>query len=338
MGGPRAHPAVDALDYQRHRAGAPRRCCLGSLLRLLLLHSLLRSLLPFFPWSLVPMLLLLRMWSNTSRQLRERTHRAPPSSPVQYTPCSHHATRSPLLLCAQEDDPRMSRWTLSTFQFNRRWEFSWLALNLTPLRNQKIHWRSVPGSTGGSLGALEVANRCAAAASVGVQPLHGRAAGACLPAVGIAAGCHTPASPSCFLAASLLQLQGPASPPRPPSPPPPPLPPACHRGQIRFVRKGPQRCSVKLTISYEVPGAMAPFASVSRAGHSGGPWMRAGAALPGYPRPPPRAVAVDASLRDGGGRCHDVGMKRAWSLRTPRALPIPAHRCPLLPSPPPRSC
>jgi len=64
------------------------------------------------------------------------------------------------LPCRQEDDPRLSRWTLSTFQFNRQWEFSWLALNLTPLRNQKIHWRSVPGSVGGSLGsALEVANR-----------------------------------------------------------------------------------------------------------------------------------------------------------------------------------
>lgn len=60
----------------------------------------------------------------------------------------------------QADDPTMSRWTLSTFQFNRQWEFSWLALNMTPLRNQKIHWRSVPGSVGGSLGsALEVQNR-----------------------------------------------------------------------------------------------------------------------------------------------------------------------------------
>lgn len=61
----------------------------------------------------------------------------------------------------QEEDPRLSRWTLSTFQFGRQWEFSWLALNLTPLRNQKIHWRSVPGSTAGSLGgALDVQNRC----------------------------------------------------------------------------------------------------------------------------------------------------------------------------------
>lgn len=93
----------------------------------------------------------------------------------------------------QADDPRMSRWTLSTFQFNRQWEFSWMALNMTPLKHQKIHWRSVPGTVGGSLGsALEVANR----------------------------------------------------------------------GQIRFLRKGQQRCTVKLTISYEVPNAMAPFANL----------------------------------------------------------------------------
>jgi hypothetical protein len=62
----------------------------------------------------------------------------------------------------QADDPRISRWTLSTFQFDRQWEFSWMALNMTPLRNQKIHWRSVPGTVGGSLGSgLEVANRWA---------------------------------------------------------------------------------------------------------------------------------------------------------------------------------
>lgn len=74
------------------------------------------------------------------------------------------ARRRPHALCPgrpPQDDPRLSRWTLSTYQFNRQWEFSWLALNLTPLRNQKIHWRSVPGSTGGSLGSsLEVQNRC----------------------------------------------------------------------------------------------------------------------------------------------------------------------------------
>jgi hypothetical protein len=94
----------------------------------------------------------------------------------------------------QPDDPRMSKWTLSTYQFNQQWEFSWLALNLTPLKNQKIHWRSVQGSTGGSFGGgLEVANR----------------------------------------------------------------------GQIRFQRLGKHACTVKLTIEYEVPNALAPFATVS---------------------------------------------------------------------------
>ncbi|KAK9814228.1 hypothetical protein WJX72_002582 [[Myrmecia] bisecta] len=85
----------------------------------------------------------------------------------------------------QPDDPRLSKWTLSTEQFGRSWEFSWLARNLTPIKDQKIHWRSVEGSTGG----LEVPNR----------------------------------------------------------------------GQIRFYRKSPQACTVKLTISYEVPDPLAPF-------------------------------------------------------------------------------
>lgn len=90
----------------------------------------------------------------------------------------------------QPDDPKMSRWLLSTNQFGRDWEFSWLAQNLTPIRNQKIHWRSVQGSTGGSMGStIDIANR----------------------------------------------------------------------GQIRFYRKSPQSCNVKLTISYELPGVLVPF-------------------------------------------------------------------------------
>lgn len=64
---------------------------------------------------------------------------------------------------------------------------------MTPSKFQKIHWRSVPGSSGGSLGALEVQNR----------------------------------------------------------------------GQIRFMKKGPEKCAIKLTISYEVPFVLAPFANVS---------------------------------------------------------------------------
>jgi len=34
-----------------------------------------------------------------------------------------------------------------------------------------------------------------------------------------------------------------------------------NRGQIRFYRKSPSSCSVKLTISYEVPDVLAPFGS-----------------------------------------------------------------------------
>ena len=39
--------------------------------------------------------------------------------------------------------------------------------------------------------------------------------------------------------------------------------PGLCRGQIRFYRKSAESCTVKLTISYEVPGPLAPFAGVS---------------------------------------------------------------------------
>jgi hypothetical protein len=35
---------------------------------------------------------------------------------------------------------------LSICLAHRDWEFSWLARNLAPVRNQKIHWISEPGS------------------------------------------------------------------------------------------------------------------------------------------------------------------------------------------------
>ena len=92
-------------------------------------------------------------------------------------------------MTVQQDDPRLSRWTLSTHQFGRDWEFSWLARNLAPVKGQKIHWVSEPGSA--SLG-LNIDNR----------------------------------------------------------------------GQIRFVKRGAAATAVALTISYEVPSALAPFASV----------------------------------------------------------------------------
>lgn len=43
------------------------------------------------------------------------------------------------------DKPDQSRWTLKYKAFGRNIEFSWLARNLQPIPNQKIHWRSLEG-------------------------------------------------------------------------------------------------------------------------------------------------------------------------------------------------
>eukprot|EP00891_Asterochloris_glomerata_P005269 jgi/Astpho2/5269/gw1.00074.155.1_t len=59
------------------------------------------------------------------------------------------------------EDTRLSRWTLATEQFGRTWELTWVSLNLAPIKNQKIHWRSVDGSMGGSAGSsLDSAKSC----------------------------------------------------------------------------------------------------------------------------------------------------------------------------------
>lgn len=44
-----------------------------------------------------------------------------------------------------EDKPDLSRWSLKYEVFGRDVEFSWLARNMQPIRNQKIHWRSLEG-------------------------------------------------------------------------------------------------------------------------------------------------------------------------------------------------
>lgn len=87
-----------------------------------------------------------------------------------------------------DEDPALSRWTLSTYQFNRTWEFSWVARNLAPIPYQKIHWRSEPD--GGN---------------------------------------------------SLVELN--------------------NRGQVRFYPGTSSSCSVCITVSYEVPDILAPFAN-----------------------------------------------------------------------------
>uniref|UniRef100_A0ACD5VXS8 Uncharacterized protein n=2 Tax=Avena sativa TaxID=4498 RepID=A0ACD5VXS8_AVESA len=44
-----------------------------------------------------------------------------------------------------EDKPDLSRWTLKYAILGQDVEFSWLARNMTPTENQKIHWRSLEG-------------------------------------------------------------------------------------------------------------------------------------------------------------------------------------------------
>jgi len=56
----------------------------------------------------------------------------------------------------EEDDPKRSRWTLQTHQFGQDWTLSWLAMNMAPIPQQKIHWRSVEGSNSAG---IEVSNR-----------------------------------------------------------------------------------------------------------------------------------------------------------------------------------
>ncbi|CAM8973743.1 unnamed protein product [Rhodiola kirilowii] len=44
-----------------------------------------------------------------------------------------------------EDKPELSRWSLNYKAFGQDIEFSWLARNMQPTPNQKIHWRSMEG-------------------------------------------------------------------------------------------------------------------------------------------------------------------------------------------------
>ncbi|CAA2981136.1 Hypothetical predicted protein [Olea europaea subsp. europaea] len=44
-----------------------------------------------------------------------------------------------------EDKPDLSRWSLKYQAFGHDIEFSWLARNMQPIPNQKIHWRSLEG-------------------------------------------------------------------------------------------------------------------------------------------------------------------------------------------------
>mmetsp|Transcript_23843 Transcript_23843/g.33115 ORF Transcript_23843/g.33115 Transcript_23843/m.33115 type:complete len:147 (+) Transcript_23843:2-442(+) len=58
-------------------------------------------------------------------------------------------------------DNDVSRWLLSTEALGQKFEFSWKARNLPPLKNKMIHWKSVDGSMGGSgfASAIQVRNK-----------------------------------------------------------------------------------------------------------------------------------------------------------------------------------
>ncbi|KAG9459891.1 hypothetical protein H6P81_004399 [Aristolochia fimbriata] len=83
-----------------------------------------------------------------------------------------------------EDKPDLSRWSLKYTAFGQDLEFAWLARNMQPIPNQKIHWRSLEG-----------------------------------------------------------------------------LP---NKGAVRFYPKGPSSCLIELTVSYEIPQILIPFASALR--------------------------------------------------------------------------
>lgn len=55
-------------------------------------------------------------------------------------------------------DSTDSRWKLQQEAFGQVWNLSWLAKNQPPVKYQKIHWVTVPGSMKGS-GGIEVENR-----------------------------------------------------------------------------------------------------------------------------------------------------------------------------------
>ncbi|KAI7748436.1 hypothetical protein M8C21_007594 [Ambrosia artemisiifolia] len=44
-----------------------------------------------------------------------------------------------------KDKPELSRWSLKYEAFGHDLQFSWLARNMQPIPNQKIHWRSLEG-------------------------------------------------------------------------------------------------------------------------------------------------------------------------------------------------
>ena len=145
------------------------------------------------------------------------------------------------------EDERLSKWTLSTHQFGREWEFSWISQNMTPIPLQKIHWRSVQASFAfcGHIIWLEECTSCNVSILCEGVAASAACAGVCQDSQDqreVSSRQHI-----CMLQGSSGGSLGSSI-------------DIANRGQIRFYRKSATTCTVKLTISYEVPPVLAPVA------------------------------------------------------------------------------
>ena len=145
------------------------------------------------------------------------------------------------------EDERLSKWTLSTHQFGRDWEFSWISQNMTPIPLQKIHWRSVQVSIA-LYGHMTWPEQCTSCdVSMLCEGAAASQACACVSQDSYDQRMSSLGQRSCTLQGSSGGSLGSSI-------------DIANRGQIRFYRKSATTCTVKLTISYEVPPVLAPVA------------------------------------------------------------------------------
>ncbi|URE02581.1 Polyketide cyclase / dehydrase and lipid transport [Musa troglodytarum] len=129
-----------------------------------------------------------------------------------------------------QDKPDLSRWALKYEVFGRDVEFSWLARNLQPIPNQKIHWRSLEG----------LPNRFNFPIIVNLFWFSLRDYG-CSDQIHTEDYRHTLVILENYTFMSFPQFMS--------------------RGAVRFFPKSPSSCRIQLTVSYEIPEILIPVAS-----------------------------------------------------------------------------
>ena len=155
---------------------------------------------------------------------------------------------APVASQVQQDDPSLSRWTLSQDLVGRKWEFSWLARNLEPARFEKAS---------DSCLMVWTPERMMSYRAVAYLRLKGKT---CCRSTGDLSRGRAVLERLLKLQIGMTQLDWPIK----------HLQQAIDelirillcRGQIDFIRQTPRSCSVTLTISYEVPDVLSPFANV----------------------------------------------------------------------------